>query len=332
MQAAARFGAKALFCLQIGVSVLMPLSAHSEEPIRPIPLTIPLDAKIVALGEKLFNDKRLSKDNTIACASCHELAHGGVDGAIGSTGINGAKGPINAPTVFNSGLNFRQFWDGRANSLEDQAAGPVHNPKEMGSNWTEVLAKLSKDAALVATFKESYADGLQAKNIQSAIATFERSLITLNGRFDKYLRGDKTALNDDELRGYQHFKDYGCVACHQGVNVGGNMFQVFGVMGNYFAQRGKANEADLGRFNVTRDEADRHVFKVPSLRNVALTAPYFHDGSASTLSDAVDVMFKFQLGRVAPQRDKEQIVQFLHTLTGEFRGQPLNRAAAVAAR
>lgn len=332
MKAATRLAASALLHLSAMHLVIAPARAQSDEPIRPIPLSVQLDAKKVALGERLFHDKRLSKDNTVACASCHPLDHGGADGATGSTGINGAKGSINAPTVFNSGFNFRQFWDGRANSLEEQAAGPVHNPKEMGSNWTEVLGKLSQDEALKAKFNESFPDGMQPKNIQSAIAAFERSLITPNGRFDRYLRGDKTALSDDELRGYQHFKNYGCVACHQGVNAGGNMYQVFGVMGDYFAKRGGVTESDLGRFNVTKDEADKYVFKVPSLRNVALTAPYFHDGSAKSLGDAVDVMFRFQLGRAAPQRDKEQIVKFLHTLTGEFRGQPLDRVSTVAAR
>lgn len=319
-----------LLGLCLAALAALPVRAQSEEPIRPIPLEQKLDAKKVALGDRLFHDKRLSKDNSLSCASCHGLDRGGVDGGVGSTGINGAKGPINAPTVFNSGFNFRQFWDGRAGSLEEQAAGPVHNPKEMGSNWTEVLAKLSQDAPLVAAFKESYPTGLQPKNIQDAIATFERSLATPNARFDKYLRGDTAALKPDEQRGYQLFKNYGCVACHQGVNVGGNMFQVFGVMGDYFARRGGVNEADLGRYNVTKNEADKHMFKVPSLRNVALTAPYFHDGSAKTLNDAVDVMFKYQLGRSAPAQDKELIVKFLRTLTGEFRGQPLDQAAPAA--
>jgi cytochrome c peroxidase len=307
-------------------------TAFAGEPILPIPLDVKLDAKKVALGDKLFHDKRLSADNSIACASCHGLDRGGVDGQPVSVGIKGAKGPINAPTVFNSGFNFRQFWDGRANSLEAQAAGPVHNPKEMGSNWTEVLAKLGNDDAVVAAFKESYADGLQAKNIQDAIATFERSLTTPNARFDKYLRGDQKALSADELQGYRLFKQYGCIACHQGTNVGGNMFQQFGVMGDYFTQRGNPTEADLGRFNVTRNPADKHFFKVPSLRNIALTAPYFHDGSARTLNDAVDVMFKYQLGRSAPAQDKESIIKFLRTLTGEFRGKPLDAAPATSAR
>jgi cytochrome c peroxidase len=205
---------------------------------------------------------------------------------------------------------------------------PVLNPLEMGSNWADVVDRLSRDPAVVAAFKESYGDGLRAGNVQDALAVFVRSLVTPNARFDKYLRGDATAVTPEELRGYQLFKSYGCVSCHQGVNVGGNMFQQFGVMGNYFASRGSVLKADLGRYNVTGQEADRHVFKVPSLRNVALTAPYFHDGSARTLGEALDVMFKFQLGRSAPRQDKELIIKFLHTLTGEYRGKPLAAAAA----
>jgi cytochrome c peroxidase len=306
--------------------------AQADEPIKPIAVDTRLDAGKVALGERLFNDKRLSKDNSLSCASCHNLTRGGVDNLPQSIGIGSAKGPLNAPTVFNSSLNFRQFWDGRVATLEEQTVGPVHNPLEMGSNWTEVLGKLAQDSALVAQMKQSYPDGLQAKTIQDAIAVFERSLVTPNARFDKYLKGDKTALSADELKGYQLFKAYGCVACHQGVNVGGNMFQTFGVMGDYFAKRGGVTAADLGRYNVTKDEADKHVFKVPSLRNVALTAPYFHDGSAKTLPDAVDVMFKYQLGRAASAQDKELIVKFLHTLTGEHKGKPLGAGESVAAR
>jgi cytochrome c peroxidase len=304
--------------------------AQLEEPIRPIPAETRLDAKKVALGDKLFHDQRLSKNNTIACASCHVLSRGGADGLAVSVGINGSKGSINAPTVFNTAYNFRQFWDGRAHSLEEQASVPIHNPKEMGSNWAEVLAKLSQDGTMAAAFKTSYPDGLQPKNIQDALATFQRSLTTPHSRFDKYLRGDQQALKPDELQGYQLFKKYGCVACHQGVNVGGNMFQTFGVMGDYFTKRGNVTEADLGRYNVTKNPADKHVFKVPSLRNVALTAPYFHDGSAKTLSEAVNVMFTYQLGRSAPQLDKELIVKFLRTLSGEYQGKPLDAGTAAA--
>ena len=287
-----------------------------DEPIKPLPAKLNLDARKVNLGKSLFHDKRLSKDNSLSCASCHDIAAGGVDGKQFAVGIKGQVGPINTPTVLNSGLNFRQFWDGRAATLEEQAAGPVHNPGEMGSNWNEVIGKLSQDKAFVDQFKVAYPDGLKGKNIQDAIATFEKSLNTPS-RFDRYLLGEGMALQEDEKQGYQLFKNYGCVACHQGQGVGGNMYQTFGVLGNYFKDKGKVTDADLGRYAVTKNEADRHVFKVPSLRNVELTAPYFHDGSAKTLDEAVEVMFRYQLGRSAPAADKALIVKFLKTLTGE---------------
>jgi cytochrome c peroxidase len=287
-----------------------------DEPVKPLPEKLNLDGRKVALGRILFHDKRLSKDNSLACASCHDLAKGGVDGRQTAVGIGGQVGPINTPTVLNSGLNFRQFWNGRAATLEEQAAGPVHNPGEMGSNWKEVLGKLGQDRKLISQFDSLYDNGLQPANIQDAIATFERSLLTPS-RFDRYLRGDSSAITEEERTGYQLFKNYGCVACHQGVNIGGNMFQTFGVLCNYFEDRGKLTDADLGRYAVTKRESDRYVFKVPSLRNVELTAPYFHDGSAQNLEAAVDVMFRYQLGRTAPATDKASIIKFLKTLTAE---------------
>jgi len=306
---------KSLAILALATAGTASAQQLSDEPIKPLEKPN-LDARKVSLGRAMFHDKRLSKDNSLSCASCHEIAKGGMDGRQSAIGIKGQVGPINTPTVLNSGLNFRQFWNGRAATLEEQAAGPVHNPGEMGSNWAEVLAKLNQDAALVGQFRALYADGLQPKNIQDAIATFERSLITPS-RFDRYLNGESNAINGDEKQGYQLFKNYGCVACHQGQGVGGNMYQTFGVLGNYFKDKGKVTEADLGRFTVTKNELDRYVFKVPSLRNVELTAPYFHDGSAKTLDEAIDVMFRYQLGRTAPAADKALIVKFLKTLTGE---------------
>lgn len=308
---------KCLVAVVAGAVASLVGAQTADEPIKPLPLKLTLDARKVELGKALFHDKRLSKDNSIACASCHDLAKGGADGKPTAIGIGGQVGPINTPTVLNSSFNFRQFWNGRAATLEEQAAGPVHNPGEMGSNWDEVLAKLRQDAALVGKFTAVYKDGLKPANIQDAIATFESSLVTPS-RFDRFLRGDLKAINENEARGYQLFKTYGCVACHQGVNVGGNMYQQFGVMDEYFKVRGKPiTEADLGRYAVTKLESDRYVFKVPSLRNVELTAPYFHDGATRTLEEAVDVMFRYQLGRSAPASDKSLIVQFLKTLTGE---------------
>lgn len=292
------------------------------EPITPLPESIPLDARKVALGNRLFHDKRLSRDNSVACANCHVLDKGGVDGRQRSIGIGGQTVAVNAPTVFNSGFNFKQFWDGRAESLEDQIDGPVHNAGEMGSSWPEVIGKLKNDAAYVPAFANIYPDGIQEKNIKDAIATFERALVTPNSRFDKTLRGDRNTMTADELKGYRLFKNYGCIACHQGVNIGGNMFERLGVMGDYFKDRGNIVQADLGRFNVTKNEEDKHMFKVPSLRNVALTAPYFHDGSAATLEQAVIIMGKYQLGVVIPASDVALITAFLKTLTGEYAGKP----------
>jgi len=294
-----------------------------HEPIKPIPLELKLDARKVALGSKLFFELELSKNNTISCASCHDLHKGGTDQRFRSLGIEGAEGVINAPTVFNSGFNFKQFWDGRAHTLEDQVDGPVQAPAEMGSTWVEVVDKLRRHPEYVADFKASYPDGIQRANIKQALAEFERSLYTPNSRFDKYLRGDQAALTAEEKGGYEKFKSFGCSSCHQGVNIGGNMFQTLGAMADYFAERGDVTSPDFGRFNVTGKEEDRFVFKVPSLRNVALTPPYFHDGSARRLEEAVAVMGKYQLGRKLSTGDIDQIVKFLKTLTGEYRGSPL---------
>ena len=294
----------------------------TDEPITPLPESLALDARKVALGSRLFHDPRLSGDNSVACASCHALDRGGADGRARSIGIDGQTAAVNAPTVFNSGFNFRQFWDGRAESLEDQIDGPLNHPGEMSSSWPEVIGKLKNDAGYVSTFAAIYPEGIQARNIKDAIATFERALITPNSRFDKYLRGERGALTADELGGYRLFRSYGCIACHQGVNVGGNMFERMGVMDDYFNDRGNITPADLGRFNVTRNEEDKHMFKVPGLRNVALTAPYFHDGSAVTLEQAVTIMGKYQLGVAIPSGDVALIVAFLKTLTGEFTGKP----------
>jgi len=299
------------------------LAVKAREPIKPIPQAIQLDNRKVKLGEKLFHDPSLSRDGTVSCASCHNLQTGGTDRLTHSVGIKKAEGPINAPTVFNSAFHFKQFWDGRAESLEDQVDGPAQAEKEMGSTWNDIIAKLQRSPAYVATFGQIYPDGIQPANIRNAIAEFERSLITPNSRFDRYLRGDNSALTDDEREGYRKFKLYGCITCHQGVNVGGNMFQPFGLMGDYFADRGNITKSDLGRYNVTGKEEDKFVFKVPSLRNVALTAPYFHDGSAKTLEAAVTTMAQYQLGRELPTEDRDQIVKFLKSLTGEYNGKPL---------
>ena len=311
------------FRFLVCLAVLAVQTVLAKEPISPIPLSIDLNQAKVGLGQQLFEDKRLSHDNTISCVSCHDLQKGGTDQLARSIGINNAKGDINSPTVFNSGFNFRQFWNGRSATLEEQVNGPIHHPKEMGSNWVEVISKLKKDQTYLKTFNALYPDGIQPQNIREAIAIFERSLITPNARFDQYLRGDDTAINGDEKKGYTLFKRYGCIACHQGINIGGNLYQVFGILNDYFEKRGNITPADFGRFNVTGKEYDRYKFKVPSLRNVALTAPYFHDGFAKTLKEAIDIMAMHQLGRRIPKQEKQLIIKFLKTLTGTYQGESL---------
>lgn len=298
-------------------------SVQGSEPIVPLPLEIKLDEKKVALGMRLFHDPRLSGDDTVSCANCHGLDHGGADHAVHSRGVAGREGVINAPTVFNSGFNFRQFWDGRAESLEDQIDGPVNNPLEMASTWPQVIAKLTEDVDYNKTFASIYPAGVTVANIKDAIATFERSLYTPNSRFDRFLRGDKEALSADEQLGYQLFKAIGCISCHQGRSVGGNLYEKMGVMEDYFGQRGHVTPADLGRYVRTGLEEQRYEFKVPSLRNVALTAPYFHDGSAETLEEAVRLMAWHQLGLELGATQQRLIADFLRTLTGEYKGVPL---------
>lgn len=313
--------AAAALALLLGLAVSAS-SAATGEPIQPLPSPPEQDTARVEIGRRLFHDARLSRNGRVSCASCHDLGKGGADGRARSTGVHGQLTDVNAPTVFNAAFNFRQFWNGRADSLEAQIDQVIRNPVEMDSRWEDVVRKVAQDAGYRSAFISAYRDGVTQANIQNAIASFERTLVTPNSRFDRFLRGDANAITAAEKVGYLRFKQYGCVACHQGVNVGGNMFQKFGVMGDYFGQRGMPMQADLGRYLVTGTESDKHVFKVPSLRNVALTAPYFHDGSAKTLEEAVDVMFRYQLGRTASREDKESIVKFLHTLSGQWEATP----------
>jgi cytochrome c peroxidase len=300
-------------------------SMPGPEPIVPIPLDTRLDPKRVSLGERLFGDKRLSADRQRSCASCHPFDNGGADGLARALSADGKPRLRNTPTIFNVGFNFILNWDGGASSLEDHAGKLLTSPV-MDASWPDLLARLAQDAEYPASFRAAYADGLTQANVLNALATFERSLATPNARFDRHLRGDAAALSAEEQRGYALFKAYGCVACHQGINVGGNLFQKFGV----FASPGAPaqGEPDLGRYRLTGAERDRGVFRVPSLRNVALTAPYFHDGRAPTLEVAVDTMARVQLGRELAPPDLQAIVRFLGTLSGEFRGQPLAAAQA----
>ena len=278
------------------------------------------DQREAMLGRRLFHDTRLSGDGTVACSTCHALDHGGAEARRTSLGIHGQEGPINSPPVLNAALNFAQFWDGRAADLEAQAAGPVTNPLEMGASWEAVLPVLAADPWYAAEFAAIHpvAPAVTLENVTGAIAEYERMLIT-PGRFDRFVGGDASALTEDERRGYALFASVGCTSCHTGANVGGTTYQRMGLVNDWFAQVGRPlTDADRGRFNVTHDEADMHRFKVPSLRNIALTAPYLHDGSQATLEEVVPIMGHYQLGRELSPEQVRLIVLFLGTLTGEL--------------
>jgi len=284
------------------------------EPISPIPLTMDVNMKKVALGEKLFFDTILSADNTISCANCHDIENGGDDGLKFSFGINGQEGDINAPTVLNSVYNFKQFWNGRARDLAHQAEGPIENPIEMGHEFNKIIHHL-KQTSYKKEFDSLYADGITKNNITDAIAEFEKTLITPNAPFDRYLKGNISAITQEEKEGYELFKSKGCIACHHGINIGGNLFNKFGVMEDAKSKR-------LGRYEITKEEADKYYFKVPSLRNIEYTAPYLHDGRFDTLEDVVKFMARYQLGRTVTKDEIQKIVCFLKSLNGEI---PISR-------
>ena len=300
-----------------------PVSPLYTNPLLPIEEPKGLNPDKVALGRKLYHEKRMSGDNTLSCASCHDLKKGGTDQAQYSTGIRGQKGGINAPTVYNATLAFVQFWDGRAPDLQAQAAGPVANPVEMGGNWDDVPGKLKTDPEYAVSFAKLYPQGITKETVTDAIATFEKTLVTANSRFDRFLRGEANALTAEEKTGYRIFTNEGCAKCHVGQALGGKSFEKLGLYGDYFAARGRTTPADDGRYSVTRNESDRHKFKVPTLRNIAVTPPYLHDGSTSDLKQVVQIMGKYQLGHDIPDREAELVVKFLQTLTGEYNGKPL---------
>ncbi|WP_181442022.1 cytochrome-c peroxidase [Swingsia samuiensis] len=297
------------------------------EVIQPIPESMPVDWKKAELGRQLFFDKHLSGNDQLNCASCHGLNKGGVDNLVTATGINGQKGPINTPSVYNSTFNLEQFWNGRAKDLKAQAAGPVMNPVEMGSHdWEGVATKIRSLPNYVSEFTAVYGkDEISQNTVTDAIAEYEKTLITPDSRFDLYLKGQSNAITDQEKRGYERFKQIGCSGCHSGVAVGGDAFEILGLEGPYFEDRHtKLTPADEGRFSFTKDRSDYQRFKIPNLRNVELTGPWFHDGSAKTLEDAVRKMARYETpDHDISDQDVADIVAFLKTLTGKYQGVPL---------
>ena len=295
------------------------------EPIRPIAQSVEVDEAKAALGFALFHDPRLSVDNTVSCATCHALETAGVDNHQFSHGVNDQLGGVNAPTVYNAVYNFVQFWDGRAATLAAQAAGPPLNPVEMASpSFDDIIAKLEADKPFAKSFTSVYPDGITEANITNAIEEFERTLITPDSRFDKWLRGDDSAITADELAGYELFKKYDCATCHVGQNLGGQSYEIMGLRRHYFADRGlELTVEDNGRYKETKIERDRHRFKVPGLRNIEHTWPYYHDGTRETLEEAVMDMGRYQSGVELTSAEVNQITAFLKTLTGEYQGKLL---------
>ena len=285
----------------------------AQEPVAPITVPTDLDASMVELGKKLFFDPRLSKSGFISCNSCHNLSLGGSDNLPSSIGHNWQQGPINSPTVLNSSFNIAQFWDGRAADLKEQAGGPIANPGEMASTHPAALGVLETIPAYQDEFAAVFGSpGIDLDRVTLAIAEFEKTLVTPNAPFDLWLAGDKQAISADAVEGYELFKSVGCTACHNGPAVGASMFMKMGMVSPY-----ETTNSAVGRMGVTGVETDQHVFKVPTLRNIELTYPYFHDGSVWSLDEAVDIMAKVQLGRTLDDAQRANIVAFLETLTGE---------------
>ncbi len=287
----------------------------------PAPADNPTTEEKVELGKMLYHDPRLSSTGTVSCASCHNTMLGGEDNRPNSMGVNGQTGGRSAPTVWNSAFNAVQFWDGRAASLEAQAAGPVTNPIEMGmKDWDAVVARLKTIKGYNEAFARAFGDNSVSKdNATKAIAAYERTLITPNSPYDKYVGGDKAALTEQQVRGMTKMAELGCTSCHSGAAFNGaGAFQKFPVHDNpYFAAQYHFKK-DKGLAEVSKNEADEHFWKVPTLRNIALTAPYFHNGSVQTLEEAVKIMAKLQLDKDLSKEEIADIVAFLEGLTGEF--------------
>src|SRR5215831_9256053 len=292
-----------LVCLNAGSSATAQSATQARaglEPITPIPVMPAQDPRRLVLGERLFSDPRLSRDDKASCSSCHDIRTNGANARDLTPGER--LFALNTPTVFNASLNFRLNWEGNFRSLEDHANQTLSNPAIMASSADEVVSKLRADPEMVRQFRDVYGREPDVAALLDAIATYERSLVTPGSRFDRWLAGEAAAITPEELSGYQLFKSLGCISCHQGVNVGGNLFQRHGI----FHPLGSAQPV---------------LVRVPRLRNVATTAPYFHDGSALTLSEAVRTMGIAQLDRVLTDQQIAAIVAFLDTLTGTYRSE-----------
>ena len=288
-------------------------SVQAAEPVDPIEPVEVKNPALVELGQMLFFEPRLSRSGFISCNSCHNLATGGVDNLQTSIGDRWAQGPINSPTVLNSFGQVAQFWDGRAKTLAEQAAGPIANPLEMASTHEMAVKVIASIPGYAPYFKKAFGDTeVNIKRITEAMAEFERTLVTPNARFDKWLKGDKNAITQQELNGYKIFKESGCTICHNGAQLGGQSFQKMGVVRPY-----KTTNTAEGVKAISGRDQDRMTFKVPMLRNIELTYPYFHDGAVWSLEESVSIMGDLQLGKRYTKQEINDITAFLKTLTGD---------------
>ncbi len=290
-----------------------PATATHTEPILPVPAPPNFTPEKLALGKQLFHETALSGvSRKVSCATCHALEQGGTTGRP-PTGIDAAESePYDIPTVFNAAHQFAHFWNGRAQSLEAVIQASIRAENVMDGSWDTIIPALAENPDYVARFEQVYPEGgLSESSVEDALTSFVRSLSTPNSDFDRWLAGGELATAARE--GYERFKELGCVRCHQGAGVGGNLFASFG---SYLSARESVSSSDFGRFNVTNEESHRYQFKVPGLRNVVLTSPYFHDGSVEKLEDAIRTMAQHQLGQTLTDGDVQSIVAFLETLTG----------------
>jgi cytochrome c peroxidase len=293
--------------------ILASTAVLAKEPLDPIKPASGINQEQAELGKKLFFDPRLSKSGFLSCNSCHNLSMGGTDNIKTSIGHKWQQGPINSPTVLNSSMNIAQFWDGRAADLKEQAGGPIANPGEMASTHKLAIEILQSIPGYVQEFAQVFdSKTINIDRVTQAIAEFEKTLVTPNSRFDQWLLGNEKALTVEERAGYELFKSSGCLACHNGVALGGGSFQKMGLIKPY-----ETSNPAVGLSGVSGLEMDKFKFKVPTLRNVELTYPYFHDGEAETLTEAVDVMGRLQLSREFSKDENTKLVAFLKTLTGD---------------
>jgi cytochrome c peroxidase len=307
-----------------------PAASETTDPIPALPPSRALDKARVALGASLFTSPFLSGDQRVSCASCHHEPQGWADRAAHSLAPGRPETAVNVPSLFNLQYYFYFNWTGASDSLPDHADSLIGNPDIMGTTWNAVAERLGQAPGWKTSFASVFSDGLSPANVRAALVEYELSLTSTDSPFDRWLAGDSSAISAEAARGYRLFESRGCISCHQGRLLGGNLFQRLGVMREYSpgepgqaarreAASPRAAAAELGRFTLTGRAEDRRVFRVPSLRNIALTAPYLHDGSAGTLSEVVDIMADYQLGELLSLDETQSIVSFLGTLTGQSR-------------